>query len=168
MSAIILALLLASQAQGRPGLPRYADAPPIACPPATDTYNNWVTRGRSGATTLTPRSAIGAIPQGRRAEAVRRLDATPIVALDPAQATDLLGSADLLDANPSLKPFLVRNVVARFDGADYGGPIRVGVKDDTLYVSAAILGCGGFFKNPIVVMLPRAPERLEIDVVAAQ
>jgi hypothetical protein len=166
--AIILALLAAPQAHGPSTLPRYADAPPITCPPAADTYQNWVTHGRSGVTNLAPRSAIGVIPRARRVQAVDRLDATPIVALDLAQATDLLGSADLLDANPGLKPFLVRNVVASFDGADYGGPIRVGVKDDTLYVSAAILGCGGFFKNPIVVMLPRAPDRVEIDVVAAR
>jgi len=168
VSAIILALLLAPQAQGPSALPRYADVPPMTCPPATDAYQSWVTHGRSGAANLTPRSAIGLIPQDRRAEAVKRLDATPIVALDPTQATDLLGSADLLDANPGLKPFLVRNVVASFDGAAYGGPIQVGVKDDALYVSAVILGCGGFFKNPIVVMLPRAPDRVEIDVVAAR
>ncbi|WP_165190983.1 hypothetical protein [Caulobacter soli] len=167
MSAIILALLLAPQAHGRPSLPRYADAPLVTCPAATDAYQTWVTRGRSGATSLVPRSAIGAIPANRRAEAASRLDAAPLVALDLAQATDLLGSAALLDANPGLKPFLVRNVVPSFDGAYYGGPIRVGLKDDTLYVSAAILGCGGFFKNPIVVMLPRAPDRVEIDVVAA-
>lgn len=167
MSAIILALFLAPQAHGRSTLPRYADVPPMTCPPSTDAYQSWVTRGRSGTTSLVPRSAIGMIPEGRRVEAVNRLDATPIAALYPAQAAHLLGSAVLLDANPGLKPFLVRNVVTSFDGPYYGGPLRVGMKGDTLYVSAAILGCGAFFKNPIVVMPPRAPDHVEIDVVAA-
>jgi hypothetical protein len=166
--AILLPWLPAALAQDRSSLPAYADPPVARCGPAADGYAQWVTRGRSTKTdTLLPRTVLRAIPEARRAAAVKQLDATPVIALDPDQATALLGSSALLDANPSLKPFLVRNVVKNFEGGAYGGPVRVATADNRLYISAAILGCGGFFKNPLVVMLPQAPEGLEIDVVSA-
>lgn len=161
-------VLLSGPANAQRHQPRTIRVPNfrLICPPDVDRYADWVQSRPGTPQQISPiaKAAIHEVGAARRAQAVEMLEKAEIVPLGLDQAKDLVGDIPEAAAAEG-QPYLIRNVVPSFVSS-LGGPaslLRVG---SALWIRAALIGCGGFFKNPLVVFLPFTPTRVDIQAVA--
>jgi len=138
------------------------------CPDHVDDYRSWIPdRPRlTGDVAPVDRSAVHEIRPELMADAIATLADKDVVELSRPQAEQMIGDAPG-EQSQETRPFLVRNVVPSLPGWMKSGLGRVDRIGPGLHISVAIIGCGGFRKTPLIVFLPVAPERVEIDAMAA-
>lgn len=137
------------------------------CPPDVDRYREWIASRPlpTGDRTPVAKEAIHGVIADRRADAVQLLGDKEIIALTDTQATDLIGTV-VSSADPSATPYLIRNVVPSFAESLISSAIGLDRVGSNLVIRAGLFGCGGFLKNPLVVFLPFAPTRVDMNVSA--
>ncbi|WP_336974410.1 hypothetical protein [Sphingobium aromaticiconvertens] len=136
------------------------------CPPDIDRYGDWISNRPplEGERNAVPNDAVHEVVQSQRERAVALLNDAEIVALTFTHAEELAGEMPTQSAQYG-KPFLIRNVVPSFIGG-LRGPVRLDRVGSALTIRAGLFGCGGFFKNPLVVFLSSAPTRVDMQVSA--
>lgn len=135
------------------------------CPPNVDNYGEWIQYRPQpeGESKPVAKDAIYEVVAGKRVQAILLLKDEEAIALTDIQADNFIDggkrSSDRLST-----PYLIRNVVpSGYLKSPAVGLYRVG---STLTIRAGLFGCGGFQKNPLVVFLPFAPERVDMHVSA--
>lgn len=155
-----------SIAQKRKAAPPIVAPPPPSCPPDTDRYADWLSKGDRATNDLgvaVPDDAIHEVRQDRLREAIALADMAEIVPLSDREADELVQRTPE-PARRNGRPFLVRNVVP--------GPIAhlrfvsVGLVGSRLWIQAGVIGCGGFRKSPVVIYLRTEPTGVDITASA--